>query len=146
MTAIFDPTLTTLKDHIRLALGDRHNLGISGVVALPLLQDEVIDAKLAAFTYQEALAQLSEALVAEYGQKPDEYSESGGIRIKWGERVKAWQKVADNARAGKIVTPGTVQISRPGAAVQELTTQSQTTSTARVDTSIPTVMEGFRSD
>jgi hypothetical protein len=135
-----------LKDHIRLALGDRHNLGISGNVTTPLLQDEVIEAKLAVFTYQEALAQLAEALVAEYGQKPDEYSESGGIRIKWGQRVKAWQAIADSARAGDISAPGTVQISRPRAAVQETNAQAQTTSTARTDTSIPTVMEGFRSD
>jgi len=120
MPAIFDPTLSTLKDHVRLALGDFHSEEISTLVENPLLQDEVINAKLTAFGYAEALAQLAEALIAQHGQKPDQYSESGGVTIKWGERVASWKLIADNARAGKIKVPSTTKIARPGIAVGEL--------------------------
>jgi hypothetical protein len=145
MSATFDPTLPTQRDHIRLAIGDKHNNGTAGDITNPLLQDEIIDAKLAMFGYPESLAQLCESLIAEYGQRPDEYSESGGVRIKWGARIAAWQKIADNARAGKIKTPGTYK-PVTGPTSQATTVQAQTSKTPRSDSTVPTLMEGYRSD
>ena len=139
MTATYDASLTELKDYIRLALGDT-------AVATALLADETIEAMLAAHPYGEALAQLAEGLIAEYGQRPDEYSESGGVRLTWGERIEAWRRIADDARAGKIEPPTSTRLARPGMAVQELTKQAMTTRTARTDAYEPTLMEGFRSD
>lgn len=139
MTATFDISLASKRDHIRLALGDID-------ASSPLLVDETIDAKLSAFSYLEALAQLAEALVAQFGQRPDEYSESGGLSIKWGERIAAWRKLAEDARSGKIEAPTTAKTQRYGAAVKQLNLQSQTGGTPRTIANIPTLMEGFRSD
>ncbi len=140
MAATFDPALSTLKDHIRLALGDKDT-------ASPLLADETIAAKLSAFSYCEALAQLAEALIAEFGQRPDDYSETGGIHVKWGERIDAWRRIAEAARNGEIATPDTAtRTTRHRAAIQELSRQAQTPATPRTSTGVPTLMEGFRSD
>jgi hypothetical protein len=138
MTATYNPTLASITDHIRLALGDTDTTAA-------LLADETIQAKLNAFGYQEALAQLAEALVAQFGQKPSEYSEDGGLRLKWTERISAWQKIADDARAGKIAAPSTVKLAR-GATVAQTSLQAQTPSTPRTTTASPTLMEGFRAD
>lgn len=139
MTATFDASLGSLTDHIRLALGDTDT-------DAPLLQDETIAAKLAALPYCEALAQLADGLATEFAQRPDQYEESGGVQITWSERVTAWQKLAADARAGKIVPPTTSRISRPRIALQETDKQAQLTSTTRTDPTVPTLMEGFRAD
>lgn len=123
-TATYDPALPTLKDSIRLALGDTD-------MTEPLLLDATILAKLGLFPYNEALAQLAEALIAEFGQKPDEYSEDRGIRLKWTQRMNAWQRVIDAARSGQIMAPTATRTSRAAGAVGQLNTPSMT---------------GFRSD
>lgn len=117
MAATFDPSLAAPRDHIRLALGDKHDNATSGAVTAPLLQDEVIDAKLAAFSYAEALAQLAEALVTQFAQDPDKYAESGGLKLEWTERIRAWTELASRARAGLIVAPSTRRTSRGTGAV-----------------------------
>ncbi|MBS1716463.1 MAG: hypothetical protein JSS72_01875 [Armatimonadetes bacterium] len=95
----FDPSLPSLRDHLRLALGDTDSVS-------PLLADETIDAKLAAVGYLEALAQLAEALAVEAAQDPSRYAEdSSGMNIQWGERVAAWRQLALDARAGRIASP-----------------------------------------
>lgn len=99
MAATFDPTLSQKRDHVRLHLGDTD-------VANALLQDETIDGKLSEFGYVEALAQLAESLIAQYGQYPSEQSISGGTTNVWADRVKAWKLIVDNARSGKIARPG----------------------------------------
>lgn len=139
MTSTFDPSLSATKDHIRLALGDTDT-------SSPLLADETINAKLASFPYSEALAQLAEALISQFGQKPDEYSESGGVRLKWSSRIDAWRSLVEAARAGDIPDPGPTRIARSGAAVGETTKQAMTPSTRRTVSTNPTLMEGFRSD
>lgn len=122
--ATYDPALPTTKDSIRLALGDTD-------MTEPLLLDATILAKLGLFPYNEALAQLAEALIAEFGQKPDEYSEDRGIRLKWTQRMNAWQRVIDAARSGQIMAPTATRTSRAAGAVGQLNTPSMT---------------GFRSD
>ena len=69
MTATYSTALTTTRDHIRLALGDTDT-------DAPLLQDETIDAKLSAFGYAEALAQLAESLAVLHARKPTKASAS----------------------------------------------------------------------
>ena len=66
MSATFDITLPTLKDHIRLALGDAAS--VTGNLTAPLLQDESIITKLADCGYLEALAQLADSLVGLYAK------------------------------------------------------------------------------
>ncbi|MEN6583051.1 MAG: hypothetical protein ABFD54_11425 [Armatimonadota bacterium] len=137
MTATYDPTLPTLRDHIRLALGDTDTTN-------PLVQDETINAKLTTCGYCEALAQLAEALASEFAQRPDSYAESGGLTVKWGERVQAWQDLADSARSGKITPPYTTGsggvASRTRAAVGKMHVQASLTHAHG------TVMQGFRAD
>lgn len=139
VTGTFDPSLATPKDHIRLILGDTDE-------AHPLLADETIEGMLSAHPYGEALAQLAESLIAEYGQRPSEYGESGGVRLTWGDRVSAWRRIADDARAGKIQPPTSTRPARSGMAIQETAIQAQTPRTRRTDSRTPTLMEGFRTD
>ena len=125
MSAIFDPSLPTQKDHIRLALGDKHSLSTSSDVTEPLLQDETIQAKIDSFGYSEALAQLADGLASEYAQVPDRFAETGGVSFSWSERVKNWRELAKLARSGNMVPPGVTatskKIYRPGPASGTLT-------------------------
>lgn len=127
MSATFDPTLPTHKDHIRLLLGDIHNSGTAGVVENALREDEVIEALLTQCSFSETVARLADSLVAEFGQRPDSYSESGGLSIKWSERVQTWKELAQKARAGLIQAPGKKR--RPGG----LTAAGATTLQATTD-------------
>ena len=124
MSATFDPTLPTQRDHIRLALGDKHADASAGDITEPLLQDETIDAKLAAWGYSEALAQLADALATEYAQRPDSYQEYQGLTMRWSERVSAWRELAKLARSGKIGVPGQTAM-KTGIAIASTTAQSQ---------------------
>lgn len=139
MTATFNPALTTNRDHIRLALGDTDT-------AAPLVDDATIDAMLARFGYLEVLAQLAGSLVTQFGQRPDEYGESGGVKMTWKERIQAWRDLASAARSGKIQPPTSRRVARTGIAIGALSVQGQATSTSRSDPSTPTLMEGFRGD
>lgn len=102
MTATFNPALSTLKDHIRLALGDVD-------AAAMLLLDETILAKLAAVGYGEALAQCAEALLVLLATEPDVYEEHGGvhvgIHVEFRQRIPALQQLIHAARSGKIHPP-----------------------------------------
>jgi hypothetical protein len=98
--ATYDPTLPTDRDHIRLALGDTDT-------AAPLIIDSTIDAMLLEYAYLEALALLADALIAEFGQMPDRYSDQQGVALQWTGRLESWARVATNARTGKIAAPGT---------------------------------------
>jgi hypothetical protein len=139
MASTFNPTLPTLKDHVRLAVGDTDT-------GAAMLADETITALLAAHTYPEALALCCDALVSLYGQRPSEYAESGGVKITWGERIEAWKDLAKRARAGKIATPTSTRTARKLGNASQTTLQAQTTKTARTETNTPTLMEGYRGD
>ncbi len=136
-TATFDPALPTQRDHIRLALGDRHNNDAAGAVTDPLLTDAIIDAKIAALGYLDALADLAEGLAAEKAQEPDEFQESsGGLKFKWSERVKYWLNLADRCRKGLVKVPGVTRTTNYGVAVKLTTVQTTLTGPG----------SGFRSD
>jgi hypothetical protein len=140
ITATFDITLPTLKDHIRLALGDA--AAATGSVTGALLQDASIQTKLAQCGYLEALAQLAESLIAQYGQQPDEYDERGGIRLKWSERINAWKTIADHARTGKTRVPALQKPMRRNIGLGRTMSQSRPLNKPPGLIGVP----GFRSD
>lgn len=93
MAATFDETLPTAKDRLRRAVGD------TAVPDGALRQDEEIFSVLALYP-DEAVAQaaIAEGLAVEFAQKPDSFSESGGVSVRWGERVKTWLALAATLR------------------------------------------------
>lgn len=127
MGATFDPALTTHRDHIRLHLGDKHNLDVAGPVPNAMLQDEVIDANLQTFGYLETLARLADALATDAAQRPNEYREENGVQVKWSYRVMIWQQLAKQARSGIIPIPGSKRLARRLAASSPLTLQETLT-------------------
>jgi len=138
VAATYDISLPTAKDHIRLALGDTNMSSV-------LLADETIEAKLAAFSYTEALAQLAEGLATLYAQKADK-KRFGDVSEEWSKRIDAWTDLASRARAGLVTAPDSTVVSARMPAAQQLTQQAQTIRTARADSATPTAMEGFRPD
>ena len=113
MSFTYDPSLSSWRDHARLALGDVDP-------ASGLLQDETIEAKLEEFGYLEAVAQLADGLAVLASQDPTKYAEgSVGLSAEWTERVQAWRKLADDCRSGRIAVPVGSQL-RSGIAVGEL--------------------------
>jgi hypothetical protein len=101
MSATYDPSLPSPKDHIRQLLGDTDT-------TTPILQDETIIAKLQAFGWGEALAQLAEGLISQYAQEPDTLEESGGMKQQWTARLSSWQALVVRARAGEIGEPNVI--------------------------------------
>jgi len=114
LTYTFDPTKQTPKDRVRAAIGDRGpddwQRSDEEIVATVDLEggDEIL-----------ATAVLCEELAAEYAKRIDSYSESGGISVRWGERIRTWLALAENLRkayetaaaaqggvAGALVRPG----------------------------------------
>lgn len=94
MVATFDNTLPTPKDRMRAAVGDRD------VPANALRQDEEYEAVWVQQGGDERLATavVAEGLAAEYAQRVDAFAESGGISVRWGERVKTWLALAAGLR------------------------------------------------
>jgi hypothetical protein len=97
MSATFDNTLSRTLDQMRAALGDRD------VPDNALRQDEEYAAQLA-ISGDAALATavMAEGLAAEYARRVDSFSESGGISVRWGERVKTWLALAKSIRDGSV--------------------------------------------
>lgn len=94
LTYTFDPSLALPRDRVRAAIGDRD-------MADPLRSDQEVDATVAFCGEDELLATavLAEGLAAEYARRVDSYSESGGISVRWGERIRTWLVLAENLRA-----------------------------------------------
>lgn len=94
MTATFDLTLSTPTDRMRAAVGDRD------VPDNALRADEEYEATYALAGGDErlAIAIVAEGLAAEYCQRVDSFSESGGISVRWGDRVKTWLALASGIR------------------------------------------------
>lgn len=89
------------RDRARFLLGDTDT-------SQALLQDEEIDALLATFAFKEAVAQCCDHLVSRFAQRPDDYQDEGGVKVKWTERVKAWQGLAKRLRSGDVQTEASV--------------------------------------
>lgn len=116
MSATYDPTLASALDRVRFAVGDIDVVD-TGDGSPALKPDEEYLAVLAVEdTEQGAVATMAMALAAQVMQDPDSYSESGGISLKWSERIKTWLKISEDAgiRAGTSPTSaGSTQSSRP---------------------------------
>lgn len=101
MTASFDIALASAKDRIRFAVAD------TDVPDGALRQDEQYVAVLSLAGSEDlATAQMAESLAAEFAQKPDSYSESGGISVRWSERVKTWLSLASGIRTSLTAAAG----------------------------------------
>ena len=102
MSATFDVSLGDPVSRVRAAIGDRD------VPDNALRSDEEIDATIALSGGDELLATaiLAEGLAAEYAQRVDAYSESGGISVRWSERVKTWLAIASAARSQSATGSG----------------------------------------
>lgn len=90
----------TPRDRARRLLGDT---GVDGNTFL--LQDSEIDAEIAAYRFNEAVAVLADGLAVRFAQFPDETDTPGGHQVKWTERVRAWQELAKRLRSSS--GPGT---------------------------------------
>jgi len=99
MSYTYDPSQISLRDKARFYVGDTD-------IAKPLLNDEEFDATLGAFEYNVALATILESLANKFSSLPDEYDESGRVKLSWKNRGSAWManakmlRGADNAGAG----------------------------------------------
>ena len=103
----FDPGLSTLSDHIRLAIGD------TGTP--PALADATIAALLNGATYPTALIGAARAMRVWLSQQPDTFDEgSRGLRMIWAKRDLALVNLIEDAQAGKITDP-TVPVPMRGA-------------------------------
>lgn len=102
MSATFDPALPTNRDFIRRRIFDCELADPSeaGEVVNPILQDETIDALLAAYTFNEALAQSAEAAIAYLSRFPDRFKQrgEGGAEVQWTERIDALRAIIKGAR------------------------------------------------
>ena len=117
MAATFDPALSSKRDEVRLWLGDYHTNAAAGPVADAYLQDATIDAKLAAYPFNEATAQLANALISKYANKPDEYEEGNSLKLQWHNRLASWKETVSEARKAGAAPALTF---RPGIAIGRL--------------------------
>jgi hypothetical protein len=93
----YDPTLSTARDRVRLAVGD------TGSVALLPGGETTYDALIAAATDEaEAVRSAARALAAYYANQPSSVS-SGGESVTWADRIAQWNKIAAGLGG---VTPG----------------------------------------
>jgi hypothetical protein len=87
--------------------------------ARPLLQDEEYAAILSRYPYNIGLATILESLANKVSAYPDEYDETGRIKLSWRERGKAWLANAKRLREEQvddtIITP-----QRDGVAIGEI--------------------------
>lgn len=86
MTFTFTGNLNTALDRIRDVIGDTN-------AADALRTDERINAAIAQYGEDGAIAWLANSLVAEFAQQPVRVT-SDGQSIDYSERVKAWQQLA----------------------------------------------------
>ncbi len=71
-----------------------------------LLTDDHIDAVLALYAYDTALAFMADELAVRFAQQPGSVSLPSGLSVSWAERVKEWRRIADNARGGALSGSG----------------------------------------
>jgi hypothetical protein len=66
----------------------------------PLVDDDEINALITVYGYAEGVAQVADGLVSKFAQEPDEYEDEGGVKVKWGQKIKVWQDLARRLRDG----------------------------------------------
>lgn len=85
----FDPSLPSVRDRLRLQLGDT-----SGNAATELLADEIYDAVYAYHGNNEskALLALAESLIAKFSQTASRIN-LGDMEFSWRDRMLAWKGI-----------------------------------------------------
>lgn len=89
MAATYDPNLGSVRDRLRFLLGDTDT-------GNPINPDETYDAVLAMHNNHEKRAALTllDGMINRFAQLPNETATDGGqYRVKWTDRVKAWQEL-----------------------------------------------------
>lgn len=87
MAATYDPTLSSIRDRLRFTLGDTDTTN-------PINPDETYDAVLSIHDNHEkrAAVALLDGMITRFAQLPNETAtDSGQYRVKWTDRIKAWQ-------------------------------------------------------
>lgn len=97
--ATFDHKLPTLKDHVRLKVGDTDE-------GTAILSDDTIEANLAAYSYSAAVGACADAILAVYAQEPDRIREQLGGEVEFKSRTKFLERLSDRGAAGSIPEPG----------------------------------------
>lgn len=97
----YDDTLPADLDKARALIGDTSNDS-----ATELVTDDHIDAVLALYPFNGAVAWLAEELATRFAQKPGSVTLPGGLSVSWSARVSAWQALAKQMRAGGVTTGG----------------------------------------
>jgi hypothetical protein len=98
LAATYDNTLPTAKDRVRNLLGDVDVSVNSDGSPNALRQDEEYLAQVAQFGETQATIKMARSLANEFAQQPTALSVPG-LDITWGQRVQAWQKLADSLSA-----------------------------------------------
>lgn len=96
----YTDTLPTDKDTARFLLGDTTNS-----VATELLTDDTINAALAIYGLNPAVAFLATGLATRFAQKPTDIGLPSGLRVAWAERIKTWLSLAAQMRDGGVAGP-----------------------------------------
>lgn len=89
----------TALDRARYALGDTGRL-YKDNVQVWLLKDETILAEIhPSKGYRQGVAFLADGLITRFAQEPDEYEEESGLKVRWNERIDAWERLAARMRS-----------------------------------------------
>jgi hypothetical protein len=101
MATTYNSSATPL-DRARRILGDT---GVDGNTFL--LTDEEIEAELQGEAYNAAIGRLALGLATRFAQYPDDTTTPGGHKMKWSDRVRAWEALSD--RMQRMKSPGVRQ-------------------------------------
>lgn len=107
----YDPTLAAALDRVRFAVGDTDVEDDAAIKP----DEEYLAVIAAQETETGAIAEMARALATQVMQDPDSYSETGGISIKWSERIKTWMAIYENmtARTASVDETGATRSVRP---------------------------------
>ena len=101
MTATYDPTTPTLRDRIRLLVGDTDVATDAETgESLAWLPDETYDSAILRTTSETgAIAEMAAALASKIAKDPDRYTDESGMSVSWSARVKTLVDLAKDMRA-----------------------------------------------
>ena len=114
MAARYNPEGTSKRDHIRRLLGDTD-------VSTALLQDEEIEAALAAYSYSVAVGFLADQILAFFIQEPDRMRDAAGGEHEFKSRTRHYERLSSRGASGRIPEPGV-----DTAAVERVSTSAST--------------------
>lgn len=116
MSFTYDPNQSSARDRARFDVGDTDP-------AKPLYSDEEYDAKLNRLPYNLAVADILTSLANKYAAYPDEYDESGRVKVSWRDKGRIWLQEAARLR-DQPVEETTTGPQQNGIAIAEITTNT----------------------